>query len=126
MYQIIRLEVLPLLSLPSLPRRAGPEICNSCSHKIFAAANIIYHVMELYRLSKRCYFDFFVVLPHLFHITSHLSRITSSFCDSFHTFCCITSPFCFYFQSFNRITSPFCDTRELVMWENVLISAYCK
>ena len=32
--------------------------------------SIIYHTMVLYRLSKTCYFDFFVELHHLFGITS--------------------------------------------------------
>ena len=66
---------------------------------------IIYRV--LYRLSKTCDFDFFVILLHLFRITSNLSRITSSLWYYFQTFCRITSPFWYYFHPFTRITSPF-------------------
>ena len=62
---------------------------------------IIYRVMVLYRLSKTCYFDFFVVLPHPFsYFITHIPYY-------FHTFCRIISSFCYYFHSFNRITSHF-------------------
>ena len=59
---------------------------------------IIYRV--LYRLNKTYYLYFFVVLPHLF-------RITSSIWYNFHTFSLITSSFWYNFYTFSILPHPF-------------------
>ena len=71
---------------------------------IYENLDIIYRVMVLYRLSKTCYCDFFVVLHHpfsyyvtLFRITSQFFRITSSFWYYFHTFSVLHHPFVIIF-----------------------------
>jgi hypothetical protein len=72
----------------------------------FASGNMAEYAPQRCEVT-RCYFEFFVVLHHLFRITSHFFRITSSFWYYFHTFFRITSPFRYYFHTFCRITSPF-------------------
>ena len=135
----------PDLSVPRIHVcRLGnfPRICCRVSISLFIFVTciencIIYRVMVSYRLSKTWYLDFFVVLHHLFRITSHFFpyylilmvlfspffRISWSFWYYFHTFGRVTTLFCYYKLFYGVLQSPFhcvivdsCKPRITLSW----------
>ena len=83
--------------------------------------DIIYRVMVLYRLIKMCCLHIFVVLHHLFWITSHFCLYYIAFLDYITLLAILQSPFCYYFTVLATLPHTF---SKLVIPENALFFCY--